>query len=98
MRNPNIAELLIERVENRRCETKNPCKNYSSYSAANKAGLKFSTDFAELNGYSPIHYVVVFDEVWGRWFVALNINEFTQRPEWRGGFVGIGCDEGFYQF
>ena len=98
MRNPNIAEALIERVEDRRRENKNPCKNYASYGAANKAALKFSTDFAERMRYNPINYMVVFNEVWGRWFVALDINEFIQRPEWRGGFVGIGCHEGFYQF
>lgn len=95
--NPNIIDNLIERIENYRYENKNPCKNYATYANANKAANKFSTDFADLNGYKPINYIVVFNEAWGRWVVGLDIKEFISRQEWRGGFVGIGCEDGFYQ-
>lgn len=97
MENPNKIEALIERIENRRAETANPCKSYATYKRANTVAYNFSTDFATLNGYRPIEYIVVFNEAWGRWVIGLDIQEFISRPEWRGGFVGIGCHEGFYQ-
>lgn len=47
---------------------------------------------------TPANYVVFFNEAWGRWIAAFDINELTKRPNSTGGYVGIFAANNFYSY
>lgn len=94
----NITQNLIARIEEYRATNKNPCKNYATEAAAEKAtaaaAAKAGTYF-DLNGTSA-RYVVFFNEAWGRWVGAMDYSELLSRKTARGGY--IGAITGFYTY
>ena len=95
----NIIENLIERIEKRREETKQPCKNYATKEKAEKATKKLAKfcgvyfDVAE-----PARYVVFYNEAWGRWIGAIDMGEMMSRSDFRGGHIGICSHYNFYSY
>ena len=94
----NIIENLIERIEEYRATNKQPCKNYATEAAAEKAtaaaaaaaGLYFDRNA------QPARYVVFYNPAWGRWVGAMDYNELFQRKTCTGGYVG--AISGFYTY
>jgi hypothetical protein len=68
----NIIETLTVRIEDYRATNKQPCKNYATQAAAEKATAKMAqaaaTYFDKLNRKDApcARYVVFFNEAWGR--------------------------------
>jgi hypothetical protein len=97
----NIITTLTERIEDYRKENKQPCKNYGSQAAAEKATLhiatKAATNFTVPNEeIKPASYVVFFNEAWGRWVGAVDMSELIRRPTSTGGYLGV-CT-GFFTY
>jgi hypothetical protein len=96
----NTIDTLIERIEEYRTTNKVPCKNYATKEAAEKATSKM----AKIAGNhfdstrKEAEYVVVFNEAWGRWIGAVNMNELATRKESVGGYIGICSQFGFYSY
>jgi hypothetical protein len=94
----NIIENLIARIEDYRTTNKNPCKNYGTQAAAEKAtaaaAAKAGTYF-DRSG-APARYVVFFDQAWGRWVGALDYTELLGRKTSQGGYLGAVI--GFYTY
>ena len=99
----NIIAALTARIEEYRVETKNPCKNYATEAAAEKATAKMAKVVADYFYYTPgveadrpAQYVVFYNEAWGRWVGAINMTELVQRSSSTGGYLGY-C-KGFFVF
>jgi predicted ATPase len=98
----NIIDSLITRIEDYRATNKNPCKNYATGEAADKAtsamakkaANHFAVDFR--NGQSEARYVVFYNEAWGRWVGAIDMSELCSRKTSTGGYLGI-CT-GFFTY
>jgi hypothetical protein len=94
----NIIETLTARIEEYRATNKQPCKNYATQQAAEKAlteaskraGVYFDKDA------QPARYVVFYNEAWGRWVGAMDYTELFRRKTCLGGYVG--AISGFYTY
>uniref|UniRef100_A0AAU8GSE9 Uncharacterized protein n=2 Tax=Viruses TaxID=10239 RepID=A0AAU8GSE9_9VIRU len=91
----NIIKSLTARIEERLAETKNPCKNYATEAAAEKAtaavALKAAQSLTMDENAKPADYVVIYIESWGRWVGCINLSEVLRRPN-AGGYVGVCGD------
>ena len=98
----NIIHNLIARIEGYRADNKNPCKNYATEAAAEKAVQQVAQDVANhfaISGEQPsARYVVFFNEAWGRWCAAVDMTELVQRKTSTGGYLGFCEQRGFYSF
>ena len=98
----NIIAELTERIEDYRASNKNPCKNYATQAAAEKATAKMAEQVAKhflnpkFSETKPAQYVVFYNEAWGRWVGAINLSELLQRSTSTGGYLGFCI--GFYTF
>ena len=94
----NIIETLTARIEEYRATNKQPCKNYATQQAAEKAlieaskraGVYFDKDA------QPARYVVFYNSAWGRWVGAMDYTELFSRKTCLGGYVG--AISGFYTY
>lgn len=99
----NIIKNLTARIEKRRTENKNACKNYATEAAANKAGAEMAriagVQFTIMNREPvPARYVVFYVESWGRWVAAIDMTELLRRPNADGGYIGLCGHHGFYAY
>lgn len=96
----NIIAELTARIEDYRKDNKNPCKNYKTEAAAEKATAKaaehIGNHFAKTGEGRPARYVVFYVEAWGRWVGCIELSEVLRRPESTGGYLGI--EPGFFKF
>lgn len=98
----DIIADLIARIEDYRATNKNPCKNYATREAAEKATAKaaqFAGTYFDKQGRDdaqPARYVVFYIEAWGRWVGALDYSELLKRSNTTGGY--LGCCPGFYTY
>lgn len=100
----NLIAELTARIEEYRAENENPCKNYATEAAAEKATLAmakicaahFDRDQRGVDAIKPAQYVVFFNKAWGRWVGCICITEVMHRPESTGGYLGI-C-KGFFTY
>lgn len=95
----NIIKDLTARIEEYRLTNKQPCKNYATEAAAEKAVSKMAAQAAVyLTGRqdeAPANYVVFYIEAWGRWVGCIDLSEVLRRKN-AGGY--IGCCTGFYTY
>jgi hypothetical protein len=98
----NVIESIISRIEDARMTNKNPCKNYATKKAAEKAISKVAKDVAvyfhkdgDVNA-KPANYMVIFIESWGRWIGAYDLNEVLRRGDSTGGYLGFVQDHFSY--
>lgn len=94
----NIIKDLTTRIEEYRTTNKNPCKNYATEAAAEKATVKAAQNAGsrlDKNSKSA-RYVVFYIESWGRWVGAIDMTELCSRSTFMGGYVGP--EDGFYSF
>lgn len=102
----NLTKHLVNKIENRLFETKNPCKLYKTEEAAEKAADKMAAQAAEHFGCKrPANYILLTINSVGkadfkgqRFAVAFDLNGLLARPEAHGGYVGIFAQAGFYNF
>jgi len=100
----NTITSLTNRIEEYRTTNKNPCKNYSTEAAAEKATAKMAQDaanyFSKTPGVEarPAQYVVFYNEAWGRWVGCVNMSELIQRSSSTGGYLGFCGAKGFYTY
>ena len=98
----DLIATLTARIEDYRSTNKNPCKNYATREAAQKAtaamAQKAATyfDAADREDAPSARYVVFFVEPWGRWVGAIDLTELLKRQNSTGGYLGI-CT-GFYTY
>ncbi|BCG66169.1 hypothetical protein Bhz58_00034 [Stenotrophomonas phage vB_SmaS_Bhz58] len=96
----NIIAELTARIEEYRKDNKNPCKNYGTEAAAEKATAKAAANignyFAKTGEGKPARYVVFYVEAWGRWVGCIELSETLRRPESTGGYLGV--EPGFFKF
>ena len=101
----DLITNLTARIEEYRADNKNPCKNYGSKEAADKATLAMATTAAlhfakdrnaTAETVTPARYVVFFNEAWGRWVGCIDMTELLQRSTSTGGYLGI-C-KGFFVY
>jgi hypothetical protein len=96
--NMNIIQSLTERIEEYRATNKQPCKNYATKEAAEKATAAASAKagaYFDTNA-QPARYVVFFVEAWGRWVGAMDYSELLSRKSARGGYIGAVA--GFFTY
>ena len=99
----NIIKEMTARIEEYRADNKQPCKNYATEAAAEKATAKMAQDAAnyftvigrEENAKSA-RYVVFYVEAWGRWVGCIDLSELLTRKNTTGGYLGF-CT-GFFTF
>jgi hypothetical protein len=94
----NIIAQLTARIEEYRTENKNPCKNYATEAAAEKALSEAATKagaYFDKNS-QPARYVVFFIPAWNRWVGAMDYTELFSRKTFTGGY--IGAVKGFYTY
>lgn len=98
----NIIKSLTTRIEEARATNQQPCKNYKTESAAEKATAKMAQQAATyFNKDQDVNcrkanYVVFYIEAWGRWVGCIDMTELLRRPDIRGGYLGICASAGFY--
>ncbi|AEX56079.1 hypothetical protein KL1_00038 [Burkholderia phage vB_BceS_KL1] len=98
----NIIKELTARIEDYRATNKQPCKNYATEAAAEKAtaamAQKAATYFDKQGRADarPADYVVFYVEAWGRWVGCINLSELLRRDTSTGGYLGI-CT-GFFTY
>jgi hypothetical protein len=97
----NIIDNLIADIEDYRATNKQPCKNYATKEAAEKATAKVAQAaanyFHRFDGEAkPARYVVFFNEAWGRWVGAIDLTELLRRDSSTGGYLGF-CT-GFFTY
>jgi hypothetical protein len=94
----NIIKTLTARIEEYRATNKQPCKNYATEAAAEKATAAAAEAagryFAE-DGKSA-RYVVFFIPAWNRWVGCMDYSEMFSRSTAKGGY--IGAITGFYTY
>jgi len=94
----NIIESLTARIENYRLTNKQPCKNYSTQQAAEKAtsaAAEAAGKYFDSEGRAS-RYVVFFVPAWGRWVGAMDYTEMFRRSTANGGY--IGAVKGFFTY
>ncbi len=94
----NVIDTLIARIEEYRSTNKQPCKNYGTQQAAEKAvaaAAQKAGQYFDRNGV-PARYVVFFNQAWGRWVGAMDYTELLSRKTCQGGY--IGAITGFYTY
>lgn len=93
----NIISELTARIEEYRQTNKNPCKNYATQAAAERAtremALSASLHFHRVpaqdrENVASADYVVFYVESWGRWVGCINLSELLRRPDSTGGYLG----------
>ena len=95
----NIIKTVKARIEKRLLETKNACKTYATETMAEHYADELAKRAAEhFDTARPAHYVIVFIESVERYAIAFDINELCNRPDAKGGFVGIFGEAGHYSF
>lgn len=98
----NIIDDLIARIEEYRRTNKDPCKNFATKARAEHAVAEVAQQVANhhaISGEQPsARYVVFFDESWGRWCGAIDLNELLQRKTSTGGYLMFCAQRGFYTF
>jgi len=98
----NQVTDLIARIEAYRLTNKVPCKNYATQAAAEQATAKMAqiaaTHFDCNNRVDapPAHYIVVFNEAWGRWVGGICLSQLMGRSNSTGGYLGV-CT-GFFTY
>ena len=94
----NIVTNLISRIEDYRSTNKQPCKNYATKEAAEKALEKASTTAGKIfdRNARPANYVVFFVPEWNRWTGAMDYTELFRRQTSIGGY--IGAVPGFFTY
>lgn len=98
----NIINDLTARIEEYRATNKNPCKNYATQAAAEKATAAMAQaaatyfDSQSRKDARSANYVVFFNEAWGRWVGAIDLSELLRRPNSTGGYLGF-CT-GFFTY
>ena len=96
----NVITTLTARIEDYRSENKNPCKNYATQAAAEKAtalmAKRAAAHFSIKDDAPSADYVVFYIEAWGRWVGCINLNELIRRPGAAGGYMGF-CT-GFFTY
>jgi hypothetical protein len=94
----NIIAQLTARIEEYRAENKNPCKNYATEAAAEKAtaaAAEKAGKYFDSNGRAP-RYVVFFIPAWNRWVGCMDYSEMFQRSSCNGGY--LGAVKGFFTY
>ena len=94
----NIIENLISRIEDYRATNKQPCKNYATQEAAEKATEKAATaagNYFDRDGKAP-RYVVFLVPAWNRWVGAMDYTEMFNRSTANGGY--LYAIKGFYTY
>ena len=95
----NVITTLIARIEEYRATNKQPCKNYATEAAAEKATKAEAERALALlgarNDARPVRYVVFYNAAWGRWVGALDLSELLSR-QGAGGAVGLFT--GFFSY
>ena len=94
----NILSELTKRITERSLENKNPCKLYTTYEAADKAGAAISEECGNLfdiNGNSARYVVGAFN---GKYFAAVDMTELMGRSSFCGGYIMHAGSKGFYTF
>ena len=98
----NLITTLTNRIEAYRKDTKNPCKNYGTQAAAERATSKMAKQAAvyfNMNGdenAESAEYVVFYVEDWKRWVGCINLTEVVNRKTSTGGYLGV-CT-GFFTY
>lgn len=99
----NITKSLIARIEDARTTNKNPCKNYATEAAAEKAVAavammagRYFHKHPNKDDARSARYVVIYIESWGRWVGCVDLTELLARISSTGGYLGICGD--FYTF
>jgi len=96
----NLIKTLTARIEDYRLTNKQPCKNYATEAAAEKATAAMATAAAKQFTYGvplePAQYVVFYIESWGRWVGCIGLSELHNRPTYQGGYLGF-CT-GFFTY
>ena len=94
----NIVTNLITRIEDYRATNKQPCKNYATQEAAEKALAKAAALAGKIfdRDGRPANYVVFFVPGWDRWTGAMDYNELFRRKSSVGGY--IGAIPGFFTY
>lgn len=94
----NVITQLTTRIEEYRASNKNPCKNYATEAAAEKAtaamAARAGVHFSKSG--KAARYVVFFIPAWGRWVGAVDMTEMMSRQDFQGGYLGF-CT-GFYTY
>lgn len=96
----NQIETLTARIEESRRVKKNPCKNYATQAAAEKATAEMAARAGrhfDTTGRSA-RYVVFYNEAWSRWVGAVDLSETLSRQTSTGGFVGFCVAQGFLSY
>ena len=94
----NLVENLISRIEEYRATNKQPCKNYATQAAAEKATAAAAAAagrYFDANGKAP-RYIVFLVPAWGRWVGAMDYTEMFNRSTANGGY--IGAVTGFFTY
>lgn len=100
----NIIKTLTNRIEGYRKENKNPCKNYATEAAADKAASKIAKEAAvyfnkdgDVEARSA-NYITFYIESWGRWVAAIDLTGLLARSSSTGGYIGWIGERGFYTY
>jgi hypothetical protein len=98
----NIINDLTARIEEYRATNKQPCKNYATEAAAEKATAEMAqraATYFDQQGRAdarPANYVVFYNEAWGRWVGAIDLTNLLNRSNSTGGYLGF-CT-GFFTY
>jgi hypothetical protein len=98
----NIITELTARIEDYRATNKQPCKNYATEAAAEKATAKMAQaaatyfDKERRVDARPADYVVFYVPAWGRWVGCINMSGLINRANSTGGYLGF-CT-GFFTY
>jgi hypothetical protein len=98
----DIIADITARIEDYRTTNKNPCKNYATREAAEKASAAMAQKAATYfdregrKDARPARFVVFHVAPWGRWVGAIDLTELLSRPNVTGGYLGV-CT-GFYTY
>jgi hypothetical protein len=100
----NVIEFTTARMEEYRATNKNPCKNYATKEAAEKAtaimAQRTATHFDRRGraDCKPARYIVFYNEAWGRWVGAIDLTELLRRYDCTGGYLGFCSSNGFFTY
>jgi hypothetical protein len=98
----NVIDSLTARIEAYRATNKQPCKSYATKEAAEKATANMAqraATYFDQQGRADApsaYYVVFFNEAWGRWVGAIDLNQLLRRSNSTGGYLGF-CT-GFFTY
>lgn len=99
----NLIAELTARIEDYRATNKQPCKNYATEAAAEKATAMAARHAANClvpkgagqQQEEPARYVVFYVKDWGRWVGCVDFTELLRRKG-AGGY--IGAIPGFFTY